>query len=68
MWRFLLIKQRETVQPFKKFLKDSIKVPNKINIDLLGTFSGEIKDRLTPLETLWKKQEWEWMNLVSLLK
>ncbi|GED17519.1 hypothetical protein AMI01nite_55100 [Aneurinibacillus migulanus] len=36
-------KQWVIVQPFKKFLNVSIKVPNKINTDLLGTFSGEIE-------------------------
>ncbi len=42
-------KQRTIVQPFKKFLNVSMKVPNKINTNLLGTFSGEIeRDSLLP--------------------
>ncbi|MFC0273956.1 DUF6671 family protein [Metabacillus herbersteinensis] len=48
-------KQQAIVQPFKKFLNVSIQVPNKINTDMLGTFSGEIERELTPLETLRKK-------------
>lgn len=36
-------KQRAIVQPFKTFLNVSIKAPNKINTDLLGTFSGKIE-------------------------
>lgn len=50
-------KQQAIVQPFKKFLNISIQVPNKINTDVLGTFSGEIERELTPLKLFGKKQE-----------
>ena len=36
-------KQQAIVSPFKKFLNVTVQVPNKINTDLLGTFSGEIE-------------------------
>ncbi|MCL7745513.1 DUF6671 family protein [Halalkalibacter alkaliphilus] len=48
-------KRQAIGKPFNDLLGVSIKVPEKINTDLLGTFSGEIERELTPLETLRKK-------------
>jgi hypothetical protein len=48
-------KQQAIGRPFNEILKVSIQVPEKINTDALGTFSGEIEREDTPLETLRKK-------------
>lgn len=41
--------------PFHKLLQASIQIPEGINTDGLGTFTGEIERKGTPLETLRKK-------------
>lgn len=41
--------------PFYKILQVSIQIPKGINTDDLGTFTGEIERKGTPLETLRKK-------------
>lgn len=48
-------KQEAIGKPFKKILGVSIQVPEKMNTDVLGTFSGEIERENTPLETIRKK-------------
>jgi hypothetical protein len=48
-------KQQAIGRTFNEILKISIQVPEKINTDELGTFSGEIEREGTPLETLRKK-------------
>lgn len=41
--------------PLRKILQISIQIPEDINTDDLGTFTGEIERKGTPLETLRKK-------------
>jgi hypothetical protein len=41
--------------PFHKLLQVSIEIPEGIDTDCLGTFTGEIERKGTPLETLRKK-------------
>jgi hypothetical protein len=47
-------KQQAIGHPFRNFLNVSIQVP-KVNTDELGTFSGEVERKDSPLETLRKK-------------
>jgi hypothetical protein len=41
--------------PFHEILGTSIQIPEKLNTDALGTFTGEVERKGTPLETLRKK-------------
>jgi hypothetical protein len=48
-------KEQAIGQPFSEILQVTVEVPEKINTDTLGTFSGELERKDTPLETLRKK-------------